>query len=257
MARVPIALELYSVRADLQKDIRGTLRAVAAMGYDGVEFAGAPQHSAEEIKALLDETGLVCCSWHTPFQMVQDDKLADTIAFNKTVGNNSIIVPGLPGHLTASQADWLRMAEFFNELAAKLAPHGMFTGYHNHYTEFKALDGETPWDTFFGHTRQDVVMQLDLGNAVYGGADVIDLLKRYPGRSRSIHLKPFSRTAGRTEPRLGYRPLIGADEVPWSEVFALCEAGGTEWYIVEYESDAYPPLQAVELCLKALKAMGK
>ena len=93
MGKIPIGLELYSVRHDLAEDVRGTLKAVADMGYDGVEFAGAPQHSAEELRGLLDEFGLTCCGWHTPFNLVQDDTLADTIAFNKIVGNNYEISP--------------------------------------------------------------------------------------------------------------------------------------------------------------------
>ncbi len=258
MARVPIALELYSVREDLKKDVRGTLKAVAEMGYEGVEFAGYPQNTAEELRAILDEVGLVCCSWHTPIDLVLDDKLQQTIAFNKTVGNRSIIIPGLPGQYTGSRENWLKTAAFFNELTEKLLPHGMFTGYHNHHTEFTPLDGEWPWHTFFGKTRKEVVMQLDTGNALRGGADSVPLLERYPGRAISVHLKPYSKTAGKDDPNAGFKPLIGEDEIPWGDVFRLSESiGGTEWYIVEYESDAYPPLKAVDLCLQNLKKMGK
>ena len=258
MARIPIALELYSVRHDLQRDLRGTLKAVAAMGYEGVEFAGPPQASGEELRAILDEVGLVCCSWHTPFDSVQDEKLEQTVALNKAVGNRSVIIPGLPGRLVGSRANWLKMAEFFNQLSEKLAPYGMFTGYHNHFTEFAPLDGEPPWDTLFGNTRKEVVMQLDMGNAMLGGGDVLAILKRYPGRSRSVHLKPFKRVPDAKDPEDALRALIGEDDVPWHEVFQLCETtGNTEWYIVEYESDAYPPLESVERCLKALKKMGK
>ena len=258
MARIPIGLELYSVRHDLQNDVRGTLKAVAEMGYEGVEFAGAPQHSAEELRAILDEVGLVCCGWHTPFNLVQDDTLADTIAFNKTLGNPYIIIPGLPGEWQGSHANWLKSAKFFNELAEKLAPHGMMTGYHNHHVEFQPLDGEIPWNTFFSNTDERVIMQLDMGNALYGGADLVSILERYPGRAVTVHLKPYSREAGKEEPHLGFRPIIGEDDVPWEDIFRICEStGGTRWYIVEYESDAYPPLEAVERCLKALKAMGK
>ena len=258
MARIPIALELYSVREDLRRDLRGTLKAVAAMGYEGVEFAGPPQASGEELRAILDEVELVCCSWHTPFDSVQDDKLEQTVALNRAVGNRSVIIPGIPGHLVGSRANWLKMAGFFNELAAKLAAQGMFTGYHNHFTEFAPLDGEVPWDTFFGNTRREVVMQLDMGNALLGGADLLAILKRYPGRARSVHLKPFKQVPAGGDPERALRALIGEDDVPWSEIFHLCETtGDTEWYIVEYESDAYPPLESVERCLKALKRMGK
>jgi sugar phosphate isomerase/epimerase len=258
MSKVPIALQLYSVRHDLDKDLRGTLKAVADMGYDGVEFAGAPKHGAEELKALLDEFGLACCGWHTPFNLVQDDTLDDTIAFNKALGNAKVIVPGIPAELRRTRADWEKMAGFFNDLAAKLAPHGMATGYHNHHVEFQPLDGELPWDTFFGNTRKEVIMQLDTGNAIFGGGDVISILERYPGRAVTVHLKPFSKEAGKDDPRLGLRPLIGDDDTPWEQVFKLCETiGGTEWYIVEYESDAYPKLEAVERIVKRLREMGK
>lgn len=258
MARIPIGLELYSVRHDLEKDLRGTLKAVADMGYEGVEFAGYPKHPAEELRALLDELGLTCCGWHTPFELVQDVKLEETIAFNKKLGNRFIIIPGIPENLRTSRTDWLKLADFFNRLADKLAPHGMFTGYHNHYVEFQPLDGEEPWDTFFSNTKKDVIMQLDMGNALYGGADLVAILKRYPGRGRTVHLKPYSKRLGKDDPRNGYRTMIGEDDVPWSEIFHLCETqGNTEWYIVEYESDLYPPLEAVKVCLDRLRAMGK
>ena len=134
----------------------------------------------------------------------------------------------------------------------------MRTGYHNHHVEFEELDGERPWDTLFGNTGEGVVMQLDLGNAARGGADVVDVLRRYPGRAQSVHLKPYSFRAGQDDPGAGFRPVIGEDDLPWEEIFGICEStAGTEWYVVEYESDAYPPLEAVERCLRALRAMGK
>jgi sugar phosphate isomerase/epimerase len=258
VGKIPIGLELYSVRHELADDVRGTLKAVADMGYEGVEFAGAPQHSAQELRALLDEFGLLCCGWHTPFNLVQDDKLGETIEFNKVVGNKYVIIPGIPGSLVGSREAWGKMAGFFNELAGKLAPHGMMTGYHNHHVEFKPLDGEKPWDTFFGNTQKEVIMQIDLGNALYGGADLVSIMEDYPGRAVTVHLKPYSKEAGKDDPGLGFRPLIGEDDVPWEDIFRLCETtGGTKWYIVEYESDAYPPLVSVEKCLKNLRAMGK
>ena len=179
--RVPIGLELFSVRNELAEDVRGTIKAVAEMGYEGVEFAGQPQHSAQELKGLLDEFGLVCCGWHTPFNLVQEDTLDETIEFNKVLENPYVIVPGIPGELRQSRADWLKLADFFNGVADKLAAHGMVTGYHNHHVEFTPLDGELPWDTFFGNTNEGVVMQLDMGNALYGGADLVGILERYPG----------------------------------------------------------------------------
>ena len=251
---IPVGLQLFSVRHDLDKDLRGTLQAVARMGYAGVEFFGFPKHPARELRALLDEFDLACCGWHTPFELVQEDKLEDTIAFNKELGNKYIIIPALPEEVRQSRADWLKLADFFNDLSRKLAPHGMVTGYHNHSIEFVPFDDEKPWDTFFQNTEKSVVMQLDLGNAMVGGSDVIAILEKYPGRATTIHFKPYSRKAAKDKPEDGFRPVIGEDDVPWPRVFELCEAGGTEWYIVEYESDAFPPLEAVKRCLDGLEA---
>jgi sugar phosphate isomerase/epimerase len=258
MTQIPIALQLYSVRHNLDRDLRGTLQAVAEMGYAGVEFAGAPKHTAQELKPLLDELGLVCCGWHTPFALVQEDTLAATIALNQALDNPNVIVPSIPARLRETREAWLRVADFFNELAQKLAAHGMKTGYHNHHTEFAPLDGERPWDTFFGNTGAGVIMQLDTGNAIRGGGDPVAILKQYPGRAGTVHLKPYSKAMGKDDPSQGFKPVIGDDDTPWQEILQLCETtGGTQWYIVEYESDAHPPLKAVDLCLKGLKAMKK
>jgi len=258
MARIPIALELFSVRHELAADPAGTLRKVADMGYEGVEFAGEPRFSADQIRAWLDATGLVCCGWHTPFNRVQDDTLADTIALNRAIGNTRIIIPGLPGEYTSSKDGWLRAAEFFNRLAERLADEGMQTGYHNHRVEFQTTDGEIPWVLLGKNTRDDVILQIDTGNCYSGGGDPLEMLRLFPGRAGTVHLKPYSLALGKEDFRAGFRTMIGEDDTPWQEIFEFCEtAGGTEWYIVEYETDLYPSLEGVERCLKALKAMGK
>ena len=107
-----------------------------------------------------------------------------------------------------------------------------------------------PWDTFFGNTSPEVVMQMDTGNALHGGGDPVHFLKRYPGRATTVHLKEYSATNDSA--------LIGEGDVDWDELFNTCETiGGTEWYIVEQESYAYPPLECVKRCLENLRRMGK
>lgn len=258
MKTIPVALELYSVRNEMKEDVAGTLHAVSEMGYTGVEFAGMHSKSAKELRSILDGEGLICCGSHTPLALMEDDKLAETIEFNQILGNNKLIVPGIPAELRKTRADWLKLADHFNALADKLAPHRMVTGYHNHHVEFALLEGETPWDTFFGNTKASVIMQLDNGNAMLGGGDPVAILKQYPGRAATVHLKPFTHVADKTDHEAAFRPIIGDDNVHWSEFFQACETvGGTEWYIVEYESDAFPPLEAVARCRNALRKMGR
>lgn len=248
--KIPIGLQLYSVRKECEKDLVGTVTAVAQMGYKAVEFAGYYGRDAKTLRALLDEVGLKCCGTHTGLETLLGDNLARTIEFNKTLGNRFLIVPGLSKKYTESRAAWQKTADLFNELVEKVRPHGMRVGYHNHTIEFKELDGELPWDTFFGRTRKEVVMQFDTGNAMHGGGDATVYLKKYPGRAATVHLKAFSKKKGNA--------LMGDDELPWKDIFHLCETiGGTEWYIVEYESDAYPPLVSVEKTLEVLRRWGK
>lgn len=248
--KLPIGLQLYSVREECQKDLPGVIAKVAKMGYKGVEFAGYYGRDAKTLRQLLDEHGLKCCGTHIGLETLQGDKLAPTLEFNHTLGNPYLIVPGLAKQHTESRAAWQKTADLFNQLADQVKPHGMRIGYHNHTEEFHPLDGELPWDTFFGRTKKEVIMQFDTGNAMQGGGDATVYLKRYPGRAATVHVKPFSKAKPNA--------LMGDDELPWPKIFELCETtGGTEWYIIEYESDAYPPLISVEKSLEVMRQWGK
>lgn len=250
MSKIPIGLQLYSVREDCAKGLPGVLSAVAKMGYVGVEFAGYYGHSAQDLRKMLDDLGLKCCGTHTGLNTLLGDELARTIDFHRTLGNKFLIVPGLPEERRNSRKAWLETARLFNELAEKVKAHGMQVGYHNHSIEFQPMDGEMPWDTFFGNTRSEVVMQLDTGNALHGKADPLPFLKKYPRRAITVHLKEYSATNNKA--------LIGEGEVKWKEVFDTCESiGDTQWYIVEQESYAYPPMECVKRCLENLKRMEK
>ncbi len=248
--KIPVGLQLYSVRNECEKDLVKTVTAVSKMGYQGVEFAGYYNRDAKTLRQLLDDTGLKCCGTHIGLETMLGENLAKTIEFNKTLGNNFLIVPGLAEKYRKTRKAWQETAVIFNELSEKVQPHGMRVGYHNHSIEFAPLDGEMPWDTFFGGTNKRVVMQFDTGNAMHGSGDPVLFLKKYPGRAGTVHIKPYSKSKPNA--------VLGEDELPWPEIFNLCEtSGGTDWYIVEYESDAYPPLVSVEKCIQTMRAWGK
>jgi len=243
--KIPIGLQLYSLRNECKTDLPGMLAAVATIGYKSVEFAGYHGRTAPELRKLLDDNCLVACGTHTPYESVLGDKLKETIEFNQTIGNRFLIVPSMQGK---TKAAWLEKAKLFNELADKLAPLGMHTGYHAHAHDFEKIEGVSAWDIFFGNTKPAVVMQLDTSNCRDGGADPVAVLKKYPGRALTIHLKA---SGG------GPDAVIGEDKVDWKEVFAFCETKGkTEWYIVEHESGK-DPLAAVKGCYEAMKKFGK
>ena len=244
--KIPVGLQLYSLRAQCKTDLPGMLAAVSKIGYKGVEFAGYHDRTAKDLRKMLDDNGLVACGTHTPYESVLGDKLKATIEFNQTIGNKFLIVPWM--NETQSKQEWLDRAKLFNDLAGKLKPDGMSIGYHAHAHDFKQIDGVTAWDLFFGSTKPEVIMQLDTSNCCEGGADPVAVLKKYPGRARSIHIKAYGG---------GPDAVIGEDKVDWKAVFAFCESKGrTQWYVLEHESSK-DPLDAVKRSYEALKKLGK
>ncbi len=246
--KIPVGLQLYSLRRECAKDLPGMIAAVAQIGFRGIEFAGYHNRSAKELRKLLDDHGLVCCGTHAPFKSLLGDQWQATVEFNQTLGNKFLIAPSLPHDRVATAQACRDTAKLFGELAAKGKACGMRVGYHAHGGDFKKIEGETVWDLFFGNTGPDVVMQLDTGNCLVGGGDPVAMLKKYPGRATTIHLKEHG------GPKAA---AIGEGAVPWAEVFNLCETiGGTEWYIVEHEVGS-EPLKSLTACFAFLKQQGK
>jgi len=244
--KIPIGLQLYSLRVECKDDLPGMLAAVSKIGYHGVEFAGYHGRSAKDLRKMLDDNGLVCCGTHTPFESIKADKLAETVEFNRTIGNKYLIVPWM--NETKSKQEWLDRSKLFNDVADKVKADGMWVGYHAHAHDFHLVEGVSAWDLFFGNTKPEVVMQLDTSNCREGGADPVAVLKQYPGRARTIHIKPHGS---------GPEGIIGGGDVDWAAVFAFCEdKGKTEWYIVEHETSKNP-LDAVKRNFEALKKLGK
>ncbi|NQT40113.1 MAG: sugar phosphate isomerase/epimerase [Planctomycetes bacterium] len=247
--KIPLGLQLYSVRGDCGKDLPGVLEAVAKMGYQGVEFAGYYGRNAEQLRKLLDDNGLKCCGSHTQLNTLLGDAFEKTAQFNKTIGNKYLIVPGMPHDRLASADAIKKTAALYDELIAKAKPLGMRVGYHAHGGDFKKIDGQTAWDLLFSTAGREMVMQLDTGNCLGGGGDPIAVLKKFPGQTTTIHLKEHGG---------GPKATVGKGDVDWKAVFEICETtGGTEWYIVEQERYGGTPLDTVKQCIDNLRDMGK
>src|SRR5512133_738693 len=161
--KVPVGLELYSVRDKLKDDLTGTVRGVAKMGYQGVEFFSpyydwTPDY-AKEVRKLLDDTGMRCFSTHNGPKSLSPEGIDKAVELNKIIGSRFIIlasagkVEGLDG--------WKKVAETLTTASEKLKSADLRTGYHNHQTEFKPIEGKRPIEVIAANTPNNVALHLD------------------------------------------------------------------------------------------------
>ncbi len=250
--RIPVGLELYSVRDDLAKDLMGTVRAVGKMGYQVVEFyspyfSWTPQ-MAGDVRKLMDDIGLRCHSTHNSATSIDPENIQKAIDLNQAIGSRHIIVASAPR--TATIDGWKAFAARLDVAAARLKSVGMSTGFHNHAVEWRPIEGQRPMDVLAANTMKDVIMQLDVGTCVEAGADPVAWIKANPGRIKSVHCKDWA-------PERGYGVLFGEGASPWKAIFNAAESvGGVEYYLVEQEQGPVAEqLQRAEKCLANWKQM--
>ena len=236
------------------KDMMATVRAVAKMGYEVVEFY-APYFdwmpaTARDVRKLLDDLGIRCNSTHNNAPSFTPEGLQKAIELNQTIGSRCIVMAS-PPRITGIDG-WKALGDQLTAVAEKLRPLGMFTGYHNHQTEWPLVEGKRPMDVLAAGTPKHVMLQLDVGTCVQAGADPVAWINANPGRINSIHCKDWGAGAGR-----GYSVVFGEGDSPWSKIFEAAEAaGGVEYYLIEQEQS--PPneqLQMAERCLANWKKM--
>jgi sugar phosphate isomerase/epimerase len=249
--KIPIALQLYSVRNDCSQDFDLALEKVAAMGFDGVEFAGYYHYSSDPkgLKKRLDDLGLKVAGTHIRTSALTGEKLEETVSFHKAIGCKYLIVPGDRSFTDPEKSKTL--AETFNKAAAFLKPEGMFCGFHNHTGEFKKHENKTYWDLFAERTAEDVVLQLDVGWAAAAHINPVEEIKKHKGRTKTAHFKPTV-----VDNEEGKTAILGKDSVDWKKVIKACsDFGGTEWFIIEQEvyPDGKTPMECSKLSLEGLK----
>jgi sugar phosphate isomerase/epimerase len=249
--KIPLGLELWSVRHQCEKELPGVLEAIGKMGYESVELAhNYYGHDAATWRKLLDDNGLKSCGMHMGLGALEGDAFDETVKIHKVLGTPYLIIASLPKKSLASVGAIKATAEQFNDLSERLKPHGMKIGYHCHGGDFAKVEGRTAWEIFGENTNSDVILQLDIGNCLGGGGDPIAMLKQFPGRSVSLHVKDHGGKPG---------AVFGEGEVDWEEVFEICEStGGTKQYIIEEEGRKGPAaLQAVQRAIDNFRKMGK
>ncbi len=248
---IPTGLELYSVREGLKKDPEGTVRAVAQMGYQGVEFYGPyfewSESQTKQMRKLLDDLGIRCFSTHNDSPFLSPEKISRTRDMNLILGSKYVVLawsdpkPGLDG--------WKAIADELNAAADHLEPSGLRVGYHNHELEFTPVENHRPIEILAKNTKPSIMLQLDVGTCLKAGADPVGWIRANPGRIRSLHLKDWS-----PEPAKGYTVLFGEGAAPWKKIFEAAEsAGGVEYYLIEQEGSRFNELDTARRCLQSFR----
>jgi sugar phosphate isomerase/epimerase len=249
--KIPIGLELYSVRGALQNDLVGTVRGVAKMGYECVEFYSPyydwTPEKAKEMRKELDDLGIKCYSTHNSTQALAPEGIAKAIELNKIIGSKYIVMAS-PGRVQTLD-DWKRLAEGLTKASETAKKSGVHVGYHNHGGEWKPIDGQKPLEILAANTPKDLMLQLDVGTCVQTGNDPVAWIERNPGRIRSVHLKEWSKEKG-------YRVLFSEGASPWKKIFEAAEAkGGVEFYLIEQEGADVPEMEAAQRCLELYRKL--
>lgn len=236
-------VQLYSVRDFTEKDLAFTLKKVAEIGYKYVEFAGFFNHSAEEVKAMLDEYGLIVSGTHSGLDDLVND-FAGTVKYHKTIGNTSYIIPGAPWQTAAALDDTIAK---LNKFKPMLAAEGITLGYHNHHGEFLPNeDGQIAHEEM--EKRTSVKFEIDTYWAYVAGKDPVETITRLKDRVPVIHLKDgLANGEGFT---------LGNGTAPVAEVYAKAKELGM-LMVVESETLKPDGISEITSCFDYLKKLEK
>ncbi len=248
---IPVGLEMYSVRDQIAKDIPETVKAVAGMGYQVVEFfqpyfTWTPQQ-IKDLRKQMDDLGIRCSSTHNHNDSYTPEGLKKAIEYNHILGSKYLVL-ATAGRVKDLDG-WKTVGDQLTKASEDLKPAGLRAGYHNHKSEFVAIDGKRPMDILAASTPHDVMLQFDVGTCVEAGQDPVAWIKANPGRINSVHCKDWAPGEGK-----GYRVLFGEGVCPWKEIFAAAESvGGVEFYLIEQEGSRYPSLETAQRCIDTWK----
>jgi sugar phosphate isomerase/epimerase len=236
-----VGLMLYTVRDDCARDLAGTLRAVAGLGYEGVELFDLHGHEPEVVRGWLDDLGLPVAGRHASLDALENG-LPELAAELRVLGCDRLALSWIDPPSTREEA--VATVERIAAVARRVCEAGLRFGFHNHWGELAPLGGGgTFLDLLLEQPAELVWLELDLGWAWEAGTDPAALLDHARGRSPLVHVKDFRRRGTAT-----HCP-VGDGEVGYDRVLPAAVAAGVEWLLVEQDETDGPALAAVERSL--------
>ena len=249
MRRDRISLQLYTLREHTARDMPGTLRRLADIGYTAVETAGFGGLSPQDLRRTLDGLGLRASGAHVPLDAWEADP-GSVIADMHAIGSPHAIVPIAPPDRRADPDAVARLAESFNRWGELCRAEGLTFSYHNHDFEFAPLGEGTMWDVLVRETDPGLVhFELDLYWIKYGGTDPEAVLRDVGDRVSLVHLKDMAPDETRSD------LPVGEGTMPWPDLLRTADELGVEWFIAEQDNPR-DALEDVEISLKKMEELA-
>jgi sugar phosphate isomerase/epimerase len=244
---IPIAVQMYTLREESEVDFIGTLKKVAELGFNGVEFAGYGGLPVREVKKVLDELGLQAAASHVPLEDLESN-LEQVIEDQKLLGSKYVVCPYLLPERRTEQ-DYQALILLLEQAGQKCRQEGITLCYHNHDFELERLsDGRTALESIFEDTNaENVKAELDVYWLTKAGEKPVEWMKRYRNRTPLIHLKDM------TTDEEQYFAELGTGGVDIESVLNLGVDAGVDWWIVEQDFSRRTPFESIEISINFLK----
>jgi sugar phosphate isomerase/epimerase len=249
--RIPLAVQLYTLRDLVASDFVSTIRQVAEIGYRGVELAGYGNlKSAAEAKRAIDDAGLKIVGAHVGIEQL-DSNVERILDEQHAINCPTIIIPWMPDERRKDAAAWKRAAQSLNPIGSACRDRGIELCYHHHSFEFQRFNGKSGMDILLENTEPALVkIELDVYWLQHGGEDPVKFIERTRGRVPLVHLKDMA--AG---PERKFAE-VGRGILDFKSILAACAAAGVRWGVVEQDlTYATPPIEAVRTSFENLQKL--
>lgn len=235
---MPIGCQTWPVRKMIEKDFPGTLKTLAAAGFQSIElcspvgyadsgFAGLAKYKGPELRGILKDAGLTCISSHFGIEELRKNQ-ADRIAWATDVGLTQMLVPSLDAGAHPSMDDVKRAADEYNKIGEQAAKSGIQQGLHNEGFELSKVDGKRTYDILFELLDPKLIKFQFQVSTISEGYDAAEYFTKYPGRFISMHVQGWSAQAKKIVP-------VGQDSLDWNKIFKAAKVGGIKNYFVEMD----------------------
>jgi len=237
---LPIGCQTWPVRNMIATDFPGTIKQLAAAGFQSIElcspvgysdngFAGLAKYKGSELKSILNDAGVTCISSHFGIEELRQNQ-EDRIAWAKDVGLTQMLVPSLGGPKNPTMDDVKRAADEYNKMGERAAKAGIQQGLHNEDFELSSVDGKRTYDLLFQLLDPKLVRFQFQVSTIGKGFDAAEYFEKYPGRFISMHVQGWSAPTKKIMP-------VGQDSLDWKKIFAAAKTGGIKNYFVEMNLD--------------------